>query len=107
MTKVSETYTGGNYYKAADINKPFSAEITNATSEAMKTGNKKIVLTLKGHDKSLVLNKTNAVTLSQAYGDDISMWTGKEISVDTATVLFQGSPVKGIRVSQLTKVVQL
>lgn len=49
-------------------------------------------------DKGLVLNKTNAFTIANLYGDDYSSWTGNRISLYTTEVSFQGTTMMGIRI---------
>ena len=49
-------------------------------------------------DKGLVLNKTNAITIANMYGDDYSKWNGKRIALYTTEVSFQGNTMMGIRI---------
>ena len=47
----------------------------------------------EGKPKGLVLNKTNANTISDAYGDETEHWEGKEIVLYEAEVeQYQGLP---------------
>jgi len=51
-------------------------------------------------DKSLVLNKTNAMIIAGMYGDkniDVT-WIGKKITLHVEMTTFQGKPTPGIRV---------
>ena len=60
--------------------------------------NKKLILYFEGKDRGLVLNKTNANNIANAYGDDTDDWIGKQIVLFEAMVDFQGRTVPAIRV---------
>ena len=60
-------------------------------------GESKPVLTFKGQQKGLVLNRTNAAVLSAAYGDDTEAWKGKRIQLYSEKVFFQGQMRDGLR----------
>jgi hypothetical protein len=49
--------------------------------------------------KDLVVNKTNAVTLANLYGKDVSKWAGRQVEIYTAPTSF-GDGVR-IRVPQV------
>ena len=49
-------------------------------------------------DKKLVLNKTNASTITDIYGKKLDGWTGKRIALYKTEVPFAGKMVKAIRV---------
>ena len=48
--------------------------------------------------KGLVLNKTNALTIAELYGNNISEWEDKKIKLFTTEVSLHGKPTLGIRV---------
>jgi hypothetical protein len=58
----------------------------------------KPVLYVDDAQKGLVLNKTNAITIVNSYGDDTGNWTGKDIQVFPTTTEFKGETVDAIRV---------
>ena len=58
----------------------------------------KPVLYFRNLDKVLVLNRTNANTIANLYGDQLSNWTGKQVSLFIAEVNFQGKVMPGIRI---------
>lgn len=64
-------------------------------------GDHKPVLFLIGTDKKIVLNKTNASEIIDAYGDDTDDWHGKTIELYEARVDFQGKKVQAIRVNAM------
>src|ERR1700722_20428048 len=47
--------------------------------------------------KGLVLNKTNANTISAAYGDEMEDWEGRETVLYETEVEYQGRRMPGIR----------
>jgi hypothetical protein len=58
----------------------------------------KPVLYFRDSDKGLVLNKTNASTISGLYGPETDEWSGKKIALFSQEVDFQGRQVLAIRV---------
>ncbi len=91
-----------NYIKASDLNgKPWDMEIRTVALEDLGQGNdkeSKPVLYFDGAQKGLVLNKTNATTIVNSYGEDTGNWTGKDIQVFPTTTEFKGETVDAIRV---------
>jgi len=81
---------------------PVVATIKNVVREEIKgdNGNEmKNVVHFQGNVKPMILNKGNAVMLTEAYGDDSIGWHGKpvEIYLDP-NVMFGGKRVGGLRV---------
>ncbi len=59
----------------------------------------KPVLHFNGRKKGLVLNKTNAQVVVEAYGDDTETWKGRDIVLFVdPNVMFQGKVTPAIRV---------
>jgi len=58
----------------------------------------KPVIYFQGKEKGIVLNKTNANTISELYGDETDYWTGKPITIYPTETPFQGRMVPCIRV---------
>jgi hypothetical protein len=58
----------------------------------------KPVLYFNDKQKGMVLNKTNAATIANLYGDDTDEWRGEQITLFSAMVSFQGKTVPAIRV---------
>lgn len=56
------------------------------------------VVTIKNGSKPLVLNRTNADTIAQLYGNKPSGWAGKRIVLYVDTTNLKGKPVNCIRV---------
>lgn len=59
---------------------------------------KRPVLYFVGKDKGVVLNKTNANNVGDAYGPDTDEWVGKKVVLYTAFVDFQGKSIESIRI---------
>ena len=58
----------------------------------------KPIIYFKETDKPLVLNKTNAVSISHLYGDQTAGWIGKRIALYVIELSVQGVQKFGIRV---------
>ncbi len=98
--KISAAFPS-NYIKAADLDgKPRALQIRTCVPEELGQGNDKEtkpVLYFQDRQKGLVLNKTNATVIADAYGDDTSNWEGKAVEVYPTQVEFKGKLVDGIR----------
>lgn len=98
--KMSEMFPS-NYLKKEDVATPTRATIRNVIQDEISgDGGKelKAVLNFVGNLKPMILNRGNATTLEEAYGDDSDAWHGKtvEIYVDPS-VMFGGKRVGGVR----------
>jgi arabinogalactan endo-1,4-beta-galactosidase len=86
------------FLKAADLNgHEIVVTIKDCIVESLGE-DKRPVLYFAGKDKGVVLNKTNATNIREAYGPDTDEWTGKKVVLYTAYVDFQGRSVESIRV---------
>ncbi len=98
--KISGAFPS-NYVKASDLNgKPCPLTIRTCVPEELGQGNDKEtkpVLYFQDRQKGLVLNKTNATVIADAYGDDTGGWEGKAVEVYPTQVEFKGKLVDGIR----------
>ena len=108
MAKVSETYAGA-FVTGAEL-QPLglrrSALIHQAVQELVGQENAtpKIVLDLVSKQglpwpRRVVLNKTNALQLAAAFGDDTDDWVGKSIEIWGEMVMFKGKATPGIRIA--------
>jgi arabinogalactan endo-1,4-beta-galactosidase len=85
------------YLKAADLQgKQVKVVMSHVETETMGDDNRP-VLYFQGKEKGLVLNKTNANSISAVYGDDTDDWRGREIVLIEAMVDFQGKTMAAIR----------
>ena len=90
------------FIKSADIGEPdLVLTISRVQVEELGYGEEKDskpIMYFEETDQSLVLNKTNAESISQLYGPRIADWLGKKIALFTTEVSFQGKSMLGIRV---------
>jgi hypothetical protein len=94
--KVSEAFPS-KYLKAADLaGRPITVIMAQVETETIGDDDRP-VLYFKGKNKGLVLNKTNAGKISDAYGDDTDDWFGRAIEIYPTEVDFQGKTVEAIR----------
>jgi arabinogalactan endo-1,4-beta-galactosidase len=94
--KMSEEFPS-KYLKAADL-QGREVRVTMAHVEREKIGDdNKPVLYFKGKEKGVVLNKTNAGTISDAYGDDSDDWYDQPLILFSVMVDFQGKVGPAIR----------
>ncbi len=95
--KLTEVFPS-NYIKADDLQgREPTVVISHAAME--KLGNdQKLILYFQGKDKGMVCNKTNANRIAYLYGEETDGWAGKEITLCSEFVEFQGKTVKGLRV---------
>lgn len=59
---------------------------------------RKMVAYFAGKEKGMVINKTNAHTIGEAYGQDTDEWIGQPIEIFSMKVEFNGRMVDGLRV---------
>ena len=87
-----------NYLKAHDLqNGERVMTITSISMESIGDDHKPVVY-FKEHERGLVLNKTNATNIAEAYGPDTDQWNGCAVVLFKAWVDFQGKSVEAIRV---------
>ena len=95
---VNQVYTG-SFLKAADLgNTRVKVTITKVTLEEMDDKTHKLCIHFMGKQLGLLLNKTNAFIIAQAFGDESDAWKGQSIEIYSHQVMFQGKPVQGIAV---------
>jgi hypothetical protein len=86
------------FLRAADLDgKPLRVTIAGLKRDDVG-GETKVVLSFADHEKSLILNKTNARSIAKALGDETSAWPGKTIMLVPAVVDFKGESVDAVRV---------
>jgi hypothetical protein len=87
----------GNFLKADDIEEDTTLTISKVAIETVGTDERPIVY-FDGHEKGLVLNKTNKETIKGLYGKETDDWIGNKITLFTTEVDYQGKQVMAIRV---------
>lgn len=87
------------YLKVTDLNgKEPVVTISHVASEEVGQGEFKPVVYFQGAKKGLVLNKSNANTLVDLYGDESDAWQGKQCALFSIWTEFQGKQMYGLRV---------
>src|SRR5688572_16870977 len=100
--KMSDMFPA-NFLKKEDVPQPTRAVIARVTMEEVTgdTGKEmKATIHFDGDQlKPMILNKGNATTICESFGDDSDRWIGKTIEVYTDPgVMFGGKRVGGLRV---------
>jgi hypothetical protein len=102
MPKVSDVYSGAGLKADDDVpdleDGGLIVTIKDAEIKDFDNGTK-IILKFKETDKDLILNKTNADTLTKMFeSDDTDDWNGRKIKLYATDVSYQGKAMRGIRV---------
>lgn len=97
-----QTAFPSKYLKVDDLSgRAVKVKMDQVTSEEVGQGNQKEekpILYFAGKKKGLVLNKTNALAIVDAYGEETDGWVGKEIELFPDKTDFAGKRVACIRV---------
>lgn len=96
--KISQTISTPSY-RASDFPAPITAVI-EAVTQVIFDNQPKVCLILEGHTKRLLLNRTNAMALAHAFGDETDDWAGRHVQVWSEMTTFNGRDVPGIRVNE-------
>ena len=91
------------YLRAADLPEGKNHDVTIDRVEMEdidgdQNSDKKPVVYFTGKKKGLVLNKTNATTISDAYGVNTDTWPGKPLLLYSTKTEFRGKRVACIRI---------
>lgn len=87
-----------NHIKASDLaEQTVPAVISHCAVEQFDDSNK-AVLFFSGREKGLVLNKTNAGVLADAFGSETDNWTGKTLELYAEQTTYMGKSCQGVRV---------
>lgn len=90
------------YVSAADLNgQDVPVTVRNCVIEDVTNESKTEplpVLYFEGMQKGMVLNKTNAATISGMYGDETDLWAGRSITLYPTETSWQGKMVPCVRV---------
>lgn len=99
MVSMNEAFPS-KYLKAADLNgRTVRVKIDKVQIEEVgRDKERKHILYFIGKEKGLVLNKTNAMTLASAFGDESDDWHEAEIEVFAVMTEMNGKATEGLRV---------
>ncbi len=95
--KVSEYYAN-NFFRAENFDK--SGRVLTIYSVEMEQVGKEEKLTIHflDEDKTMPVNKTNALSIAELYGDDTDDWCDHEIRIFRDTTMFNGKRVSCMRI---------
>lgn len=94
---VNEVFPS-NYLKAADLQgREIPVMIDRVEMESFGQDQKAIVY-FRNKQKGVVLNKTNAMNIAGAYGDDTDGWINQPVVLFSVWTDFQGKSVQAIRI---------
>ena len=101
---LSKVYSG-TLMKAEDLQKPRILVISKVVAREFKdkagnTTKEMAVVSFRGENKELALNKTNFRTISDMYGSESDDWIGKKVMLFKTKVDFSGKRVDAIRVQE-------
>lgn len=97
MVSVNTAFPS-KWLKAADLNnREHTLVIDRIIFEDVGDGDPKPVMYFQGHQKGMVLNKTNAQTLAYVHGDEMDLWSGRQVVLFVQMVQFQSGMVPAIR----------
>ena len=97
--KIGEAFPS-KYLKASDLQgRHVRLQIDKVQLEDIGDDAAKPVVYFQSKQKGLVLNRTNAQTITDAYGDDTDHWRGAEVELFATKVLFQSRMVDAIRIN--------
>ena len=95
---INDQFGSNKFLKSADLQGNVARVKIQSVAVEKLGDDRKMVMYFAGKEKGMVLNKTNAMTIGDAYGEDTDDWTGREIEVFSMKVEFQGKMVDGLRV---------
>jgi hypothetical protein len=96
----------GKYIKAADLRGkrvPVVIESIDPRGELQgRNGqtDRKPIVSLKGKEKSWVLNRTNCLSIAKVYGNEATGWIGKTVVLYGTRIQAGGQEVDAIRVDE-------
>lgn len=99
--KMSSAFPGA-HFKAADLAAGPIVGTIAAVAMGTVGDDSKPIMKFYEHQQDLVLNKTNANSLIEAFGDESSGWVGKQIQLYQTKVQFGADMVDAIRITPIT-----
>jgi hypothetical protein len=99
--KISESFPA-RFFKTDDVPSEVEVTITECKKEDVTGSNdpadKKPVLYFSDKKRGLVLNRTNAGILAEAFGDESDNWQGQRVTLYPTTTLYMGKNVPCVRI---------
>jgi hypothetical protein len=95
--KINDAFPS-DYIKGSEVERPVLYVMSHVEMKDVGDDHKPILFFI-GQEKGLVLNKGNAQTISEAYGENTDEWQGKQIVLYfNPDVMYAGKKTGGIRV---------
>lgn len=94
--KISDAFPS-KYFKTGDFIEPRVLVIESVHMEKFPEGSKPAIK-FRDEQRLFVLNKTNAGSLIQAFGNETEDWHGMEIEIHTEPTVYNGKDGLGARV---------
>lgn len=87
------------YIKASDLQgkQPTVTIDRVVVEEVGKDKDRRPCIYFQGKEKGVVLNKTNATNIGNAYGSNTDAWVGRQVTLFTVWTDFNGQSVEAIR----------
>ena len=101
MNPTYDDLFGSKYLKTDDLEPEGITVVTIKATEFTPIGpdkEMKLTLSFKELDKALVVNVTNARSISELYTKKIDTWPGKRLALYVQEVNFAGKPVNAVRI---------
>jgi hypothetical protein len=96
-----DDFYGSRFLSASDVKAPVNATIERIDFEQFTRPGEptrtKAVVYFKGGKKGMVINKTNANTLAEAFGKKFAGWVEKRVTVKAEPTTFAGKLTRGLR----------
>lgn len=92
----------GQYLTSVEIDRPTNVKISSLETETVSSWQKgkkpqeRLIMRFEGHDRGLVVNKTNYKNLADVFGWDQDDWIGKEVVLESVEVEAFGRVVDSI-----------
>lgn len=85
------------WMKSSDIEQEMPVTMERVSMEEVGDDDRKPVVWFREFSKGMVLNKTNANNVAELYGPDSDAWIGRQMTLATAMVDFQGRSTRALR----------
>lgn len=96
--KLSQAFPS-SWISVEDVKTPQTLTIYSCEIEEVGPDKEpKLVISFTEREQKLIVNKTNATTISTLHGDDTDDWIGKTITLYRSTANFGGKTMPAIRV---------
>ena len=95
--RTSEAFPS-NYLKADDLQGRQVPVVIESYAMEDIGDDHKPVLRFVGKSKSVVLNKTNATTIAEGYGEEMDNWIGKKLILYPTKTFYAGKQVPCLRI---------